>query len=90
MPGMLPGSTVEVLQAESRRGGETVTKMAVVPAQAATENPLAARLALLEDLDAIRALNRAFARQESAGAPRNWGSTRPTEGWPFRNLVRMT
>ena len=39
----------------------------VVPLGAA-DDPLAARLALLEDINAIRALNRAFARQISAGA----------------------
>lgn len=41
---------------------------AVVPTPGSTEDPLAARLALLEDIDAIRALNRAFARQVSGGA----------------------
>jgi hypothetical protein len=40
---------------------------AVVPVHAATDEPLAARLAMLEDIDAIRALNQAFARQVSAG-----------------------
>ena len=45
-----------------------VAVAATVPAAAADEgDPLAARLARLEDVDAIRALNQAFARQVSAG-----------------------
>jgi len=42
---------------------------AVVPVRGtAVADPLAERLALLEDIDAIRGLNQAFARQVSAGA----------------------
>jgi hypothetical protein len=53
-----------------------------VPGQAA-EDPLKARLAMLEDIDAIRALNRAFARQVSAGATGAMGIDPGIRGWPF-------
>jgi hypothetical protein len=45
-----------------------------VPVRAAADpDPLAARLALLEDTHAIRALNQAFARQVSAGSAEVFG-----------------
>jgi hypothetical protein len=58
--------------------GDACGAAALVPGQANMEDPLAARLALIEDIDAIRALNRAFARQVNAGQPRKWVSTRPS------------
>jgi hypothetical protein len=40
---------------------------AAVPVSAAPDDPAASRIAMLEDLEAIRVLNQAFARQVNAG-----------------------